>query len=709
MDDILFGDKTDKPNVKKSKIKMHINDLRVQANIDAYKREEIKYKNYYRNMLETCVNEIETKGHEALVNNRAIAEHMAELYLKVIIINIIIHLRGYKNNEKDTDLIYYKPEDILKIIQQLIGFYEFNDFPITQSLVEFFSGEVEGKTSLVTETPTTSLEPYSPPLHPKTQGISWFGKLNVFALQSTFYIPFMHTNQLEHKLKHSTIVSYNDVYDAKLLRKIFLSTLNKGKFNETSYIDYKNMQEKLLEKIPNAKNTHLWPDSLYTLLNLNVKEDGIVLITPLIYFSVELTNRTFANKLYICGGSFSKSINVHGNEYDSYLFMLHDLVHLYVYKQFCLPNVTENIRKFYYYYNDVIKRMTGKTEADKKLIKEAVSLFFFIITHETGPAPDPVHNKLCLDIFSCDQYVLSGEEQDIINNPFYKNLDNLFNVQLDVIKKFYNGDLPIPTAYKSDRLDEKVYTYLVLCCNLFFNFFIAFCTEGGTMMPYFPKDLNILESDYHAKVEDIKENPNPTDIELIQLYNAYTSKVVAEQISKQIAAFVPGRQSQQVPEELVIDFESENIINNLEHFSELKKLTVNKIEDYQMEDIASKLEKLSKLKELIIKDSNALISLPESIGTNESLQKIVIKGNKSLRSIPESIGTKGQLEILIVENNNALTSVPASIGNIKTVSNRNNKSLVGGGGKKRSKKRKNVRSNKKKRMRKGTRRNTRKR
>jgi len=697
MTDIQFGDKKDEPNVKKSKIYMSIETL---ADEEGHIK---RYKNHYRNLLETCVNEISTKGHVALVNNRAIAEHLAELYLKVIILNMSIHFREYK------------PEHTLQIIQQLIGFYEFNGFPITHSLVEFFSLEVEGHASSPTSpapaspAPASSA-PTSPALHPKTQGINWFGKLNVFALQSIFYISSIHTNQFKYKLSQNTVVSYNQVYDANLLIKFFRVTANKGQFNQYTYLDYKNMQEKLLERIPDAKNTHLWPDSLATLLNFDVKEDGIVLITPLMYFSVELTNKTFVNKLYICGGSFSTFINVHGNNYDSFLFFLHDMVHLYTYKQFCLPNVTENIRKFYYYYNEVIQRIPDRTEADKKLIKEAVSLFFFIITHETGPAPDPAHNKLCLDIFSCDQYVLSGEEQDIINNPFYKNLDNLFNVQLDVIKKFYNGDLPIPTAYKSDRLDEKVYTYLVLCCNLFFNFFSAFCTEGGTMMPYIPEDLNILESDYHAKVEDIKENPNPTEIELIQLYNAYTSKVVAEQISKQIAAFVPGRQSQQVPEELVIDFESENIINNLEHFSELKKLTVNKIEDYQMEDIASKLEKLPKLKELIIKDSNALISLPESIGTNESLQKIVIRNNNSLRSIPKSIGTKGQLEILIVENNNALTSVPASIGNIKTVSNRNNKSLVGGGGKKKkSKKRKHVRSNKKKRMHKGTRRNTRKR
>ena len=707
MDDILFGDKTDKPNVKKSKIKMHINDLTVPANIDAYKREEIKYKNYYRNMLETCVNEIETKGHEAVVNNRAIAEHMAELYLKVIIINIIIHLRGYKNDEKDTDLIYYKPEDILKIIQQLIGFYEFNDFPITQSLVEFFSSEVESNASLVTSSePTSSSEPYSPPLHSKTKGISWFGKLNVFALQSTFYIPFMHTNQLEHKLKHSTIVSYNEVYDAKLLRKIFLSSLNKGKFNETTYIDYKNIQEKLLEKIPNAKNTHLWPDSLYTLLNFNVKEDGIVLITPLIYFSVELTNKTFANKLYICGGSFSKSINVHGNDYDSYLFMLHDIVHLYVYKQFCFPNVTENIRKFYYYYNDVIKRMTGKTEAEKKLIKDAVGLFFFIITHETGPTPTPEYNNLCIDMFSCDKHVLLKENID--NNPFFKNLDNLFNVQLDVIKKFYNGDLPIPAAYKSDKLDEKVYTYLGLCCNLFFNFFVVFCTKGVTMLPYIPKDLNILESGYDEKAAKIKEKKNPSYMELIQLYNAYTSKVVAEQISKQISSFVPGRQQQQVPEEFVINFESENIINNLEHFSQLKTITASNVEDFQLKDIANKLKQLPNLEELTISDSNALINLPESIGTNKNLQKLVIRNNNSLRSIPESIGTQEKLGILIIENNNALRSVPASIGSIRTVSNRNNMSLVGGGVKKRS--RTKTRKNKKKKnKRKGTRINTRKR
>jgi len=363
--------------------------------------------------------------------------------------------------------------------------------------------------------------------------------------------------------------------------------------------------------------------------------------------------------------------------------------------------------------------MTGKTEAEKKLIKDAVSLFFFIITHETGPTPTPEYNNLCIDMFSCDKHVLTKEE-NINNNPFFKNLDNLFNVQLDIIKKFYNGDLPIPAAYKSDKLDEKVYTYIVLCCNLFFNFFSAFCTEGAgsqeqMMLPYIPKDLTILESGYDEKAEKVKEKANPTDIELIKLYNAYTSKVVAEQISKQIASFVPGRQQgQQVPEEFVIDFKSENIINNLEYFNELKKITASNVEDFQLEDIANKLQYLPKLEELTIKDSNALVSLPESIGTNKNLQKLVIINNKSLRSIPESIGTQEQLEILIIENNDALSSVPSSIGNIKTVSNRNNKSLVvGGGDKKRSKNKKKTRKNKKrsknKRIRKGTRRNTRKR
>jgi len=339
--------------------------------------------------------------------------------------------------------------------------------------------------------------------------------------------------------------------------------------------------------------------------------------------------------------------------------------------------------------------MTGKTEAEKKLIKDAVSLFFFIITHETGPTPTPEYNNLCIDMFSCDKHVLTREE-NINNNPFFKNLDNLFNVQLDVIKKFYNGDLPIPAAYRSDKLDEKVYTYIVLCCNLFFNFFSAFCTE---QMPYIPKDLNILETDYHAKNEGVKKNPNPSYMELIKLYNAYTSKLVAEQISKQISSFVPGRQQQQVPQELVINFESENIINNLEHFSQLKKLTASNVKDGQMKTISNKLEYLPKLKELFIEDNNSLVSLPESIGTNKSLQKIVIKGNKSLRSIPESIGTQGHLDILIVENNDELSSVPASIGNIRTVLNKNNNSLVAGGMKKRSSRTKTRKNIKEKKMR----------